>query len=322
VRAAIFALGTLAFMGAATAQDAPQAKASAQDLVDAMHAAFGEHHARAVHTNGIMLEGTFSPTADARKLTKAPTFAGKTLPVIARFSTFAGVPNLPDNDDGAAPAGFGVKIRGQDGDDFDIETNQHKDFITATSEEFRTFLLAVAAADKGDKAPLDAFLASHPHAREFLATRSYPASYAKAKYFGVNAVKFTNKTGKASFVRYQVVPRAGEAYLSAEQRKAKGEHYLQDELVRRVAAGPVVFDWYAQVAEAGDKIEDPSIAWPDTRRRVKLGTFTLKRQPSDPDGAQRSLLLLPGQEHPGVAPADPMLVLRNEAYPISFGQRQ
>jgi catalase len=55
---------------------------------------------------------------------------------------------------------------------------------------------------------------------------------------------------------------------------------------------------------------------------VKLGTITLSRAPADPDAAQRSLLFLPGQPHPGVEPADPMLVLRNAAYPISFKERQ
>jgi catalase len=306
----------------AAAQDGTPGEASPRDMVDALHTAFGEHHARAVHTKGVMLEGTFAPAPEAATLTKAPVFAGDTLPVVARFSVFAGVPTLPDNDDGASPAGFSVKITGKDGDDFNIESNQHKDFIAATSDEFRTFLNAVGAARKGDKAPLDAFLASHPHARDFLASRTYPASYAKATYFGVNSLKFTNKQDRSAFVRYRFVPRAGERYLSPDERKAQGPNYLQEEIVKRVAAEPIVFDWYAQVAEPGDKIDDPSIAWPETRKLVKLGTFTLTKQPADPDAAQRSLLFLPGQPHPGVEPADPMLVLRNKAYPISFKERQ
>ncbi|MEI9892925.1 MAG: hypothetical protein WDN28_03160 [Chthoniobacter sp.] len=92
--------------------------------------------------------------------------------------------------------------------------------------------------------------------------------------------------------------------------------------MKRVATNPIVFDWYAQVAESGDKIEDPSIAWPETRKLVKLGTFTLTKVPADPDTAQLKLLLLPGQPHPGVEAADPMLMLRNKAYPISFEERQ
>jgi catalase len=314
-------LGTLSLLTSeqpAYAQD----KASAKDLVNALHAAFGEHHARAVHTKGVMFEGNFTPDPEAKTLTKEPIFAGDSLPVVARFSDFAGVPTVPDNDDGAAPAGFAVKIKAADSDDFDIESNQHKDFITATTDEFRTFLLALAKANKGDKAPLNAFLDAHPHAKEFLASRTYPVSYAKATYFGINSVKFTNEKGQSIFVRYRFVPRAGEQYLSPDERKAQGTNYLQDEIVKRLADGPIVFDWYAQVAEASDKVEDPSIAWPDTRKKVKLGTFSLTKQPADPDAAQRALLFRPGQPHPGVEPADPMLVLRNEAYPISFKERQ
>ena len=150
-----------------TATDTPKGKPAVEtplSMVNALHTAFGEHHARAVHTKGVMLEGTFTPSREAIALTRAPAFAGRTLPVSARFSLFAGVPTLPDNDDGASPAGFAFKIHTGDGDDLDVEANQHGDFITATFDEFAVFLRAVGAAGKGDKGPLDAFLASHPHA--------------------------------------------------------------------------------------------------------------------------------------------------------------
>ena len=247
-------------------------------------------------------------------------FSAGTSPVIARFSDFAGVPSLPDTDDGASPAGFGFKIKGAD--EFDVESNQHKDFITATTDEFRTFLIAVGAAGKGDSVPLDQFLASHPHAREFLGTLTYPASFASATYFGVNALKFTNANGDASYVRYRFVPKAGEKYLSVADRKTQGANYLQDEVVKRIASHPIEFDWFVQIAESGDKIEDPSIAWPESRKLVKIGTISLTKVPVDPEKAQLGLLFLPGKAHPGVDPADPMLVVRNEAYPISFKERQ
>lgn len=291
-------------------------------MVEALHAAFGDHHARAVHTKGVVVEGMFEPSPEARSLTRAPIFAGGSRPLIARFSLFAGVPTLPDNDDGASPAGFAFKISAPDGDDFDVEANQHRDFITATFDEFAVFLRALGLAGKGENGPLTAFLASHPHAREFLASRTYPASYAAAAYFGVNALKFTNAGGKSVFVRYQFKPRVPEVYLTPDERKARSASYLNDEIGPRILASPVVFDWYAQIAGPGDRIDDPSTAWPDTRRLVKLGTITLRSLPGDPDKIQRTLLFLPGQPHPGIEPADPMLVMRNTAYPISLGQRQ
>lgn len=317
-------LATAAVILASPAIAAGPAKETPLSMVNALHTAFGDHHARAVHTKGIVLQGTFTPAPEARTIVKTPIFAGGALPVVARFSLFAGVPTLPDNDDGASPAGLGLKIKAVDGDDFDIETNQHGDFITATFDEFAVFLRAVGATkpDTPHPNPVEQFLAAHPHAKAFLGSRTYPISFAQAKYWGINAVKFTNAKGQSVYVRYQFVPRAGEHYLTPQERKAQSGTYLHDEIVKRVASGPVVFDWYAQIAEKGDKIEDPSIAWPDSRKRVKLGTFSLTGQPADPQTVDRTLLFLPGQPHSGVEAADPMLVLRNTAYPISLGQRQ
>ena len=322
------ALATLLFSvttwAAGSPPDMTPPKASALDMVNALHTAFGEHHARAVHTKGVVLEGTFIPTREARDLTKATVFTRGTLPIIGRFSLFAGLPTLPDTDDAASPQGLGIKIREPDGNEFDIECNQHNGFIVATVDEFREFLIAAGASGPAvaHPTPVEDFLARHPEARAFLASRTYPASYAMATYFGVNSERFTASDGHSIFVRYRLVPRAGEKYLRPDERKALTADYLQQEVVERVNSAPIVFDWYAQISGAGDVIENPAIAWPESRKLVKLGTFTFSARPADSEAAQKRLLFLPGQPHPGVEPADPMLVLRNTAYPISFGQRQ
>lgn len=315
------------FAGIAIAEDSPAVappRETPLSMVNALHTAFGEHHARAVHTKGVIVEGSFTPASGASALTREPIFAGGSLPVIARFSLFAGLPDLPDNADAASPAGFAFKIKAKDGEDFDVEANQHRNFIVATFDEFAVFLraLAVSGPDAPHPNAVEQFLAQKPKAAEFLASRTYPISYAQAAYFGINSLKFTNAKGQALFIRYRLVPKAGEHYLKPDERKAQGPTYLQDEIVNRVTQSPIVFDWYAQIAEAGDVIEDPSIAWPERRKLVKLGRIKLDHLPADPGGTDKALLYLPGQPHPGVEPADPMLVLRNSAYPISFGQRQ
>jgi len=319
---AIIFVTTQVFLKAQSVPNPP--KETPLSMVEALHTAFGDHHARAVHTKGIILSGTFTPANEVKKIVKEPIFEASSLPVIARFSLFAGVPDLPDNDDGASPAGFAVKIKSPDGDDFDIEANQHKDFIVATFDEFAVFLRAVGAtkADTPHPNPVEQFLASHPHAKEFLGSRTYPDSYAQATYWGINSVKFTNARGQSLFVRYRFVPVAGEHYLTPAERKGKSANYLHDEITKRVAQTPVVFDWYAQISGPGDKIEDPSVAWPENRKMIKLGTFTLNKLADDQETTQKSLLFLPGQPHPGVEAADPMLIMRNTAYPIQLGQRQ
>src|ERR1700710_1786714 len=72
-----------------------QTTATPRQMVDALHAAFGQHpNARAVHAKGIILEGDFTPAADAKSITIASHLQGKTLPVTFRFSDFTGIPDI------------------------------------------------------------------------------------------------------------------------------------------------------------------------------------------------------------------------------------
>lgn len=297
---------------------------SPQALVDALHAAFGVHHARAVHAKGILLEGSFTPDPGARALSKAPIFAGPTLKVLARFSDFTGIPDIPDNIGEANPRGFAFKIRTAD-DAYDVVTHSFNGFPVATSDEFAVFLRAVGAS--GPDAPhpnaIERFLATHPIAKAFLTSQKPPPqSYATAAYYGVNSFQYTNAAGRSAFVRSRFVPSAGERYLTPAELKTRGPDYLGEELATRLAAGPVSFDWYAQIAEPGDRIEDPSIAWPESRRLVRLGRIVLTRIAADQGDVDKRTLFLPGLSHPGIDPADPMLTLRDSAYPTSFRARQ
>lgn len=297
---------------------------SPQDLVNALHSAFGEHHARAVHAKGIVLTGHFLADESAQSLSTAPIFKAGTLPLTVRFSDFTGIPDIPDNIGDANPRGLAVKIKAAGGEDFDIVTHSFNGFPTATSDEFAAFLRSVGASgpDVAHPTPIEQFLATHPVAKAFLASQKPPpVSYSTAAYFGVNALKFTNAAGSVAYVRYRFVPSAGEHYLTATELQAKGPNYLREEITGHVKRLPIVFDWYAQIAEAGDKIDNPSIAWPENRKLRKLGTLTIDAL-ADDAATDKKTVFLPGQPHTGIDIADPMLALRNKAYPISFSARQ
>jgi catalase len=297
------------------------AEPTPQQMVDAMHTTFGDNHSRAVHAKGTIVEGSFAPDPAARSLSAVALFSAAKVPVTARFSDFTGIPTIPDNVGDANPRGFAVKFKAPGGD-FDIVTHSFNGFPTKTSGEFRELLLAIAASGKDAAKPtaLDKFLAAHPIAKNFLTTQNSPESFATSAYFGVNAFKYT-KAGAARFVRYRLVPAAGEHYLDAARLKAKSADFLQTDIAQRLAKGPVSFDWFAQIAEKGDVIDDPSIAWPASRRLIKLGTITLTKVVTDP-GADHKLLFLPANMPDGIEAADPMLTIRNGAYPISFQHRQ
>jgi catalase len=301
---------------AAVAQPAPQ------QMVNALYTAFGDNHSRAVHAKGSMAVGRFEPSADARSLTKAKLFAAKSMPVLVRFSDFTGIPNIPDTVGDANPRGFALKFTLPDGSTADVVTHSFNGFPTATTEEFRQLLLAIGAKGGGNGAPLDAFLGSHPIAKTFLTTQKPPAvSYGTLSYFGVNSFEYTAANGHKAFVRYRFVPRAGEVFVPAAELSSKGPDYLQEELPQRLATGPIIFDWYAQIAEAGDATGNPSVAWPETRRLVKLGTITLDRVAPDPVAADKATMFRPLNVPAGIDPADPMLGVRQAAYPLSFAHR-
>jgi catalase len=294
-------------------------------LVDDFHAAFGKHHARANHAKGVILEGSFVPTDDASALSKAAVFAGPSVPVTIRFSDFGGIPDIPDNIGGANPRGLAIKFRSGSDADLDVVTHSFDGFPTATTDELGILLRAIGSSGPGTAKPtaLDKFLESHPIARTFLTTQNQPpVSYATTAYFGVNSVAFVNAKNEPNFVRYRFVPEAGEHYLDEATRKSMGLNYLSEEIAKRISAAPIRFDWYAQLAGSGDKIEDPSIAWPGTRTLVKLGTISVERIAPNQATVDKSLLFMPGTFPNGIEAADPMLAVRNAAYPVSFGERQ
>lgn len=321
----------LSLFGAASAFAAPTtAGAGASDpatprqVVAAIHGIFGEHHARAVHAKGIVLEGTFTPDPAAATLTTAPHLQKEASKVVVRFSDTTGLPEVPDNLGDASPRGMAIKFKLPNGSVTDIVSHSYNGFAVATADEFRTFLLAIPASgpEAPKPTPLETFLGSHPAAMAFATTQKIPASFATISYFGVNSFKFTNAAGASSFVRYQVVPDAGESTLTAAKAAKKSPNYLFDDVKARIAKHPVTFKLFAQIAEAGDAIEDPSVAWPGTRKRVLLGKIAITQLGPNTPEADQALAFDPNNIPGGIEAADPMIRFRSRAYPISVRERR
>jgi catalase len=319
VAATIMALSALGLAGRSAAQDVDSA-----ELVKDIHAIFGEHHARAVHAKGVVLDATFEPTEEARQLSKASVFAGK-VPAMVRLSDTTGIPEIPDADSHASPHGLAMKFQLGDGSEMDMVTHSFNGFPAATAAQFDTFLKAAAASGPGaaKPTPIEIYLQAHPNAVPFVTQQNPPPeSLATTTYFGVNAFAFVDASGKKTTVRYRFVPKAGEKYLDAASAASKGPNYLMDEIAERVAKAPVMFDWFAQLAEPGDKADDPSTPWPENRPLVKLGTLTLTAMAADQAALNKSLLFLPNNVPDGIEAVDPMIEVRSQAYPISFSERQ
>ena len=220
------------------------------ELVKDIHAIFGEHHERAVHAKGVVLEAVSSRREEARALSKASVFAGK-VRATARLSDTTGIPTIPDADPNASPARPGDQVhccrRRRDG-------HRHPQ-LQRLSRRHRARLRRVPEGGGGQRrrrgqAHADREIPSGPpEALPFVTQQKPPPeSLATTTYFGVNAFAFTDAGGKKTTVRYRFVPQAGEKYLDAAAAASKGPNYLMEEIAERVGKGPVAFDWYAQIA--------------------------------------------------------------------------
>jgi catalase len=241
-----------------------------------------------------------------------------------RFSDFAGIPLIPDTDGLASPRGLALKFHLPDGSETDLVTHSFNGFPAPTAEDFRQFLVALGTSGPGvpHPTPADAYLAAHPVAKTFLETQQPPpVSYGSVTYYGVNTFKFTNAQGAVRYGRYRIVPEAGNHFLSADMIHSAAPGYLAEEIRQRVAHGPIRFHMLVQLAQTGDKLDDPSTAWPETRKTIDVGLIEITAAVSDSDAAERQLIFLPAALPAGIEPADPMIEARSEAYPVSYARR-
>lgn len=293
-------------------------------IVDALNKAFGTHPGfRANHAKGVVVEGTFKPSAEAASLSQASLFAGATIPVIVRFSDSTGIPNLPDGSPAANPHGMAIKYHLPDGNDTDMVLNSLKFFPVATGEEFRDLLLAVAASPPNTPKPtkLDQFAESHPKMGPAFASAVTPDSFADEEYNGVDAFVFVDKAGHRQAVRYQMRPEK-VVHLDPADAARQPPDFLVDELPARLKGHPVTFHLLAQLAGPGDSTKDPTQAWPADRKTVDLGVLTIDKAAADNAEAQKALLFLPLQLTDGIEPSDdPLINVRNGAYGVSFSRR-
>ena len=85
--------------------------ALSNEILQKFDTLFGVHPGfRPAHAKGTMLNGSFTPTAEAAALSKAPHLNRPATPVSVRFSNSTGIPVIPDNDQNADPRGCAVRF--------------------------------------------------------------------------------------------------------------------------------------------------------------------------------------------------------------------
>ena len=282
---------------------------------------------RPAHAKGVLLKGTFTPSSEAASLTRAPHLQRSSTPVTVRFSDFAGIPSVADNDpQGASPRGFAVRFHLAEHVHTDIIAHSVDDFPARTAEGLVEFLNALIATDPAGPHPnaIEQFLATHPAAMTFVQIpKPIPSSFAKESFFAVSAFKLTNPDGVSHYGRYRVLPVAGNEYLDETEAARRGPDFLFDEIKERVAKEPVRFRVVMQLADEGDTVDDATVRWPEDRPQLAFGEINLQEVTPNNAGEQRQIIFDPIPRVDGIeASADPLFEPRANVYLMSGRRRR
>jgi catalase len=282
---------------------------------------------RPAHAKGILLTGVFAPSSEAASLTRAPHLQRNSTPVTVRFSDFAGIPTVADNDpQSAGPRGFAVRFHLGEHVHTDIIGHSVDSFPARTAEGLLEFLNALIATDPAGPHPnaIEQFLGAHPAAMRFVQIpKPIPTSFARESFFGVSAFKFTNTDGTSRYGRYRVSPVAGNEYLDEAAAAARGPNFLFDEIKERIERGPLRFRVAVQLAEDGDTIDDATVRWPEDRRQLAFGEISLQEIAANSAGEQQHIIFDPIPRVDGIeASADPLFEARANIYLMSGRRRR
>src|SRR5215212_6106310 len=287
----------------------------AQEVVDAINAISGSHPGhRAAHAKGTLLAGTFTPNASG--LTTAAHMQDTPSRVTVRFSNGGGDPNIPDY--AQEGRGMATKFYAPNGEKTDIVALTLPSFFVRTPEDFLSFTRARMDPER----LMPDWIGAHPEAlptlQAFLAS-GLPASYANCTYNSIHSFRWIDAEGRSRDVRYRWEPDAGEQTLSAEDAKARGRDYLQEEILAR---GESAFRLLVVIADESDAVDDPTVPWPDERQRVEVGRLLLDGPEREREQGDDVLVFDPTRVIEGIALSeDPILHFRSHAYRESVGRR-
>jgi catalase len=299
----------------------------AVEIVDAINDLAGRHEGhRAVHAKGTLLAGTLTATPEGAALTRAAHLQGDQMKVTARFSNGGGDPGGPDH--GQDGRGLAVKAYLPDGSTTDFVSVNLPCFFVRTPEDFLEFTRArVPDPETGrpDMAKLGPFFEAHPEAMTAIQAAlspERPESYASVRYNGIHTFRWIPADGEPRWVRWVWEPVGGEATISKDAAKERGDDYLLEEVEERASAGGVAFDLVVTLGEDDDPLADPTAVWPEEREKVVAARLELTGPDIEREQEGDVLVFDPMRVTDGIEPSDDQILhIRSHAYAESVLRR-
>ncbi|MGH8278917.1 MAG: catalase family peroxidase [Gammaproteobacteria bacterium] len=276
------------------------------------------------HAKGMCIAGYFEASGAAARVSTAQVFApGARSPVIGRLSIPGTSPYAWD--DSTPIRGMALEVKQANGEEWRTAMNAVPAFPVATpAADYQFMRLQQPDPKTGDPNPvkLAAFFASHPHANAFRIwdqTTQPSASFATEQYNSLDSFELMDARGRKRAVRWSMVP---EARVDGAKPDVDDPDYLEVDLRRRLAHGPIRWRLEITFANPGDAIDRADIAWTSPHRTLDAGTLVIDAATPQKTGACRDINFDPTVLPAGIALSDdPLLKFRHEVYEVSQRRR-
>jgi catalase len=295
-------------------------------LTDGLEHADGVHPGfRRNHAKGLGVSGFFESNGNGVRLSKAVVFRPGRLPVIGRFSLSGGQPDAADMP--GTVRGLALEFSLPDGELWRTAMINLPVFPVSTPEAFYERLIASTPdpkTGKPDPAQMKSFLARHPEAEQAMKVimgRAISLGFGNSTFHSLNAFRLMNAAGDSIPVRWLMTPEQ-PFEAAGGPAAAQDKNYLFNALVAQIRHQRLRWHLIAIIGQPGDPTNDATIAWPEERERVDVGTLTLDRVESDETRVATNINFDPLVLPAGIAPSDdPLLSARSAVYSQSFTRR-
>jgi catalase len=272
------------------------------------------------HAKGICFTGVFEANGAGSELSRARVFAQGQYPALGRFNL--GTPDPDAADATVRVRGLGLSISTPDGQEWRSAMINAPIFAVSTPQGFYALLDASTSKDPN---AMPTFVGAHPEFAKFGAwatTGPWTGSYAEERFNSLNSFVFVDGSGGEHAVRWSMIPAAQAVAVSPEELAKRGPDFLEQEIAERIRSGPLRWTLSVTVANPGDPTADPTVAWPEDRRMIEVGTLIVQEIEAERDGPCRDINFDPTVLPGGIRTSDdPFPAARSAAYAKSYDLR-
>jgi catalase len=291
------------------------------DRVNGGHPGFRRNHAK-----GVCVSGFFESNGRGVPLSKAVVFEPGHVPVIGRFALAGGQPYAADAPNTVRSMAILFKL--PSGEQWRTAMNSIPVFAVNTPEGFLEQLVASRPdpeTGKPDPVQIKAFLARHPETVRAIAiinSRRVSSGFDNSTYNSLDAFRFVNAAGASTPVRWSMAPVQPFESATPAQPAQQAKNYLFDALIASIHKQALQWRLTITLGQPGDPTNDATIAWPESREQLDVGTLTIDQIASEEEGLCRDINFDPLVLPSGISPSDdPLLSARSAVYSQSFTRR-